>query len=146
MSLGSWLSLTDYSTRRKVSVSTLRRKIKADDITYRLEDGKYYILDEVDHPRTHQQEHRPSPKSDPKLMGSLAGSEKSSMMKKETQETLEARTSQLNQQDVLQVVNNLMTELKKAYSQILHEKEEQIMLLREEIMDLKTLVKVLEKS
>jgi len=39
-----------------------------------------------------------------------------------------------------------MTELKKAYSQILHEKEEQIMLLREEIMDLKTLVKVLEKS
>ncbi len=37
-----------------------------------------------------------------------------------------------------------LQELKKAYTMVLHEKEEQIQILKEEIADLKTLVSVLE--
>ena len=39
-----------------------------------------------------------------------------------------------------------LQELKKAYTMILHEKEEQIQILKEEIADLKTLVSVLESE
>ncbi len=47
---------------------------------------------------------------------------------------------------VLAVADRLLTELKKAYSQILHEKEEQILHLKEEVLDLKTLARVLESE
>lgn len=40
-----WISLNDYSLKYKLSISTLRRRIKADEIAYRLESGKYYLLD-----------------------------------------------------------------------------------------------------
>lgn len=40
-----WLSLAEYSMKHKVSISTLRRRIKAEDIQFKLEDGKYLILD-----------------------------------------------------------------------------------------------------
>ena len=42
--------------------------------------------------------------------------------------------------------NKLLNELKKAYTQILQEKEEQIFQLKEEVTDLKTLVRVLESE
>ncbi len=42
----TWLPLTDYSSKYKISVSTLRRRIKADDIKYHFQDGKYFIYDE----------------------------------------------------------------------------------------------------
>ena len=41
-----WLSLVDYANKYKVSISTLRRKIKIEDIPFRLDSGKYYIVDE----------------------------------------------------------------------------------------------------
>jgi len=47
---------------------------------------------------------------------------------------------------VLTAANKLLNELKKAYTQILQEKEEQMMILKEEVSDLKTLVKVLESE
>jgi len=40
---GEWLTLVDYSHRTGVSLSTLRRYIKAEKIPYRLEQGKYLI-------------------------------------------------------------------------------------------------------
>ena len=42
--------------------------------------------------------------------------------------------------------NRLLGELKKAYAQILQEREEQIINLKEEVVDLKTLVRVLESE
>ena len=42
----AWLPLTDYSSKYKISVSTLRRRIKTDDIKYHFQDGKYFIFDE----------------------------------------------------------------------------------------------------
>ncbi|MBK7845673.1 MAG: hypothetical protein IPJ71_18710 [Bdellovibrionales bacterium] len=40
-----WISLNDYSSKYKVSVSTLRRRIKEDAAEYNLENGKYWLKD-----------------------------------------------------------------------------------------------------
>ncbi len=45
MQAGNWLPLTDYASKHRISVSTLRRRIKSGQIDFRLEDGKYWILD-----------------------------------------------------------------------------------------------------
>lgn len=54
-----------------ISLSTVRRRIKADDINFRFEDGKYFIMDEP--VGTHQRVHRPSQKSDLALVGAHQG-------------------------------------------------------------------------
>ena len=38
-----WLSIIDYATIKKISISTIRRSIKAGHIKYREENGKYFI-------------------------------------------------------------------------------------------------------
>lgn len=136
-----YLPLMEYSSKYKVSISTLRRRIKADDINFVFKDGKYLILDET--VSTHQRVHRPSQDiSETSLVGAHkeigAGSQ-------EHFEQTQAPASQ-SQENVLNVANQLLTELKKAYSQILSEKEEQILHLKEELADLKTLVRVLESE
>ncbi|MFH1223119.1 MAG: hypothetical protein V1647_02100 [Pseudomonadota bacterium] len=42
----AWLSITEFSVLNKMSPSTIRRKIKANVIKFKLEEGKYYLLDE----------------------------------------------------------------------------------------------------
>lgn len=41
---GIWLSITEYSAARGVSVSSIRRYIKSSRVKYKLVDGKYYLL------------------------------------------------------------------------------------------------------
>lgn len=41
---GLWLPLTEYAVKSGISTSTIRRKIKADSILYRIEKGRYLIL------------------------------------------------------------------------------------------------------
>jgi hypothetical protein len=43
---GRWIPLMDYAMKEGISLSTLRRYIKASKIPYRLENGRYLILDE----------------------------------------------------------------------------------------------------
>jgi uncharacterized protein YaaW (UPF0174 family) len=40
---GIWLSITEYSRYRKISISTIRRYIKSESVRYKSEDGKYFI-------------------------------------------------------------------------------------------------------
>lgn len=40
---GTWLSILEYSHFKKVSISTIRRHIKANLVKWREEDGKYYV-------------------------------------------------------------------------------------------------------
>ncbi|MBA2406079.1 MAG: hypothetical protein H0V66_14985 [Bdellovibrionales bacterium] len=40
---GVWLSITDYSLYKKVSISTIRRHIKTNILKHKEEDGKYLI-------------------------------------------------------------------------------------------------------
>lgn len=148
---GSWLPLTDYSTKYKISVSTLRRRIKADDINYRFEDGKYFIMDEP--MGTHQRVHRPSQESDLALVGAHQGMMKGNdTMSASSKDDLKAQDLQdksvkaNKDEPILTAANKLLNELKKAYTQILQEKEEQIFQLKDEVSDLKTLVRVLEQE
>ena len=128
-----WLPLAEYSMKHKVSISTLRRRIKAEDIQYRLDDGKYFIFDtdptatttNVEDRTFSTETHRPSLKSE------------SSVSEFAKQESAQGES-------VITAANRLLTDLKKAYTQVLQEKEEQIVSLKEEISDLRTLVRVLE--
>ena len=44
---GMWLSILDYAKLKSVSISTIRRHIKANKVRYKSESGKYLIF--VDH-------------------------------------------------------------------------------------------------
>ncbi len=131
-----WLSLIDYANKYKVSISTLRRKIKLENIPFRLDSGKYYIVDEpMD------------------LIGVSQGNQLELEDKNEKvhEKTVAKVTTEAikpaaieNGESVLVAANRLLDEIKKAYTLILQEKDEQIRQLRDEISDLKTLVRVLE--
>jgi hypothetical protein len=138
----SWLPLMDYSTKHRISVSTLRRRIKANDIRYRFEEGKYFIMDEP--MGAHQRVHRPSQDSE---QVALVGAHQGMMKGQEMAQDLNDKNVKVNKEEpILTAANKLLNELKKAYTQILQEKEEQILHFKEEVSDLKTLVRVLESE
>jgi hypothetical protein len=148
----AWLPLMDYSSKYKVSVSTLRRRIKAEDIQFKLDDGKYFIIDEP--MSTHQRIHRPSPDSERAEVGTHQGNnERVPSPHDEAHISLSDKTDisdkiakAKNDEPILTAANKLLTELKRAYTVILQEKEEQILYLKEEVSDLKTLVRVLDSE
>ena len=43
---GHWLSLMDYARKNELSLSTLRRYIKAKKVNFKLEEGRYLLWDE----------------------------------------------------------------------------------------------------
>jgi hypothetical protein len=124
--------------KHHVSISTLRRRIKADDISYRFDDGKYFILDEA--PRASKtveaEVHRPSLSRDASNTTAVSVVAEDNSLHIQTEKG----------ESVLTAANKLLVDLKRAYTQVLHEKEEQIMHLKEEVIDLKTLIKVLESE
>lgn len=128
-----WLSLTEYSNKHKVSISTLRRKIKSTEIEFRLDEGRYMILDSDEQTTL---EVAPSPSS------SLSEQHRPSLKS----DAFHNNTNKEAGESVITAANRLLADLKKAYTQVLHDKEEQISDLREEISDLKTLIKVLESE
>jgi hypothetical protein len=133
--LEQYLPITEYSSKYRVSISTLRRRIKAEDIKFKFEEGKYLLFDEP--LNAHQRIARPS----------LKNSE-DTLMSVQTGAVVHEQAPFLGRgqffDDSVTRSNGLLAELKKAYSVILQEKEEQILHLREEVTDLKTLVRVLE--
>jgi hypothetical protein len=118
-----WISLMDYSNKYQVSLSTLRRRIKNHQVKYQFRAGKYYLTDK---PMNIQPE-APSEQAVTTHEAPVVGNKVSIF-------------------EDSQLMHDYLGELKKAYSQVLHEKEEVIQMLREEISDLKTLVKVLESE
>ncbi len=140
----NWLALMDYSTKYRVSVSTLRRRIKAEDIKFRFDDGKYFIIDEP--MSTHQRVHRPSLDSDLAQVGAHHGNMQAPNSLQVKTDISDKIATAKNDEPILTAANKLLTELKKAYTQILQEKEEQMLQLKEEVADLKTLVRVLESE
>lgn len=118
MTMNNWLPLNEYANKYKVSISTLRRRIKAKEVKYLFREGKYFIMDNGS--ASHLSvEHRPSLNSD-------------------------IHPSTIDHEPLLNAANRLVQELKKAYTQILDEKENQINFLKTEVADLKTLVRLLE--
>ena len=102
-----WLPVIDYAVNKRVSISTLRRRIKSQSLEHRLENGRYLILAELD--------------------------SEGANLKVETTAS-----------ESLLVVQNLISEIKKAYSLVLAEKEEIIQQLKSEIENLKHINQFLE--
>ncbi len=47
---GGWIPIVEYALKKGVSVSTLRRRIRSNQLEHRLEKGRYLILDEHKNP------------------------------------------------------------------------------------------------
>lgn len=50
MEKGIWVPLLQYAVNKGMSMSTLRRRIKANQIPYQLREGRYYLLDDGEFP------------------------------------------------------------------------------------------------
>lgn len=128
MSIQNWLPLMEYSAKYRVSLSTLRRRIKAGEIEYKLHDGKYLLRDGP-------------------LQTVHSGAEAIAPPQKVSPQIQNVPVSSgLERDQYWQTTQGLLNEIKKAYSLILQEKEEQILQLKDEVADLKTLVRVLEED
>lgn len=148
MQNNKWLSLAEYSSKYKVSISTLRRRIKSRKAENIYEDGKYYLKN--------------SPLKDHKVntFGDLTHHQHSpketAVAPPHNYQSLELEVSDLDftesishevkhpEPNVSANVEYLLKELKNAYTLILKEKEEQVILLKDEITDLKMLARALE--
>ncbi len=130
----NWLTLSEYSSKYRVSMSTLRRRIKTENIQFVFQEGKYLV---VDQPESSQPAHRPSPKSEAPM---------TTLLDSQNKVLKEAKKEYVVEEPMITTANKLLLELKKAYSQILQEKEELIIQLKDEVSDLRTLVRVLESE
>ncbi len=117
-----------------MSISTLRRKIKASEIEFRLDEGRYMILDSDEASPLHHS-----------VVSSVQSSEAPRPSLK-SESFSDSGTSKESGESVITAANRLLADLKKAYTQVLQDKEEHISELKEEISDLKTLIKVLESE
>ena len=115
-----WLSLSEYANEFGVSVSTLRRRIKSRKMKYKVIHGKYFL------PRHHlppsSQASTPVPASEAIEIGAPG-------------------ENTTNHPSV-----DVVTELKSTFKVALQSKEEQIIQLKQQITDLKTLVMYLERE
>jgi len=134
----NWLILTDFASKYKISVSTLRRRIKANTIKHKFEDGRYLLADEA--PVEAHTHHRPSHFAP--LTNEIVDVQEPRSV--ETEDKLKELGQ--GEEPILSTATRLLNELKRAYSNILQEKEEQLIQLKEEVSDLKTLVRVLESD
>lgn len=122
-----WLPITEYAGKYRVSISTLRRRIKSGEVEYSFQEGKYLLRDGP-------------PKAAPHPTSNSASV---TVAPPQVSHGPEANLSDEGS-PVLATANRLLTELKKAYSLILQEKENAILMLKDEVSDLRTLVRVLE--
>lgn len=147
-SLTNWLLLTDFASKYRVSVSTLRRRIKAGTQTYRFEHGKYYLPDQFSGGYDEAPEFSPESVSPPAAQQTApqAFEAKMAATQPSSPAAVLAASMKGNDEPLITTTSRLLNELKQAYTLILHEKEEQIVFLKEEVADLKTLVRVLESE
>ena len=126
----NWLSLSEYSSKYGVSVSTLRRRIKGSQVKYKMINGKYYLA-KLDHRELHVSS--PVPENETMVESSLP----------EVQDNFRTASSE---DSTFLTAKVLLDELKKAYMNSLQDQEKQIIQLKQQIADLKTVVMYLERE
>jgi hypothetical protein len=129
MQASGWLPLNEYSNKYNVSTSTLRRRIRSNEIEFQFRDGKYWLKD-VETARGYKST---TPIYTQPVMNM-------------SQQQPPQQQSVASTRSASEVADKLVTELKGAYVLILQEKEEMILQLKEEVADLKTLVRILESE
>lgn len=149
-----WITISDYSSQFRVSVSTLRRKIKSKACEFTFEDGKYFLRNKP------LKEHRaltvkpklqepvpavaPPPHQTQVQVRQQHGEIESSRVATGSTEAGVTLSLDSMNRGFSETARELMGELKGAYTLILHEKEEMILQLKDEVADLKTLARILE--
>ncbi len=113
----NWLALNEYANKYQVSISTLRRRIKSNKIKYKLDDGKYFLEDDMPAEGAH---------IDMPMSNQAA--------------------TMITSSENISTTKLLLDELKRAYLDSLQSKEDQILYLKQQVSDLKTLVMFLEKE
>jgi hypothetical protein len=116
--MSNWIPLNDYATKHDISVSTLRRRIKSQKIQFKLDEGKYFILEDGQARVGNDQAEQPINFARPVITSS----------------------------EPILTTKLLLDELKRAYLDSLQSKEDQILHLKQQVSDLKTLVMILEKE
>lgn len=143
------LSLTEYSAKYKVSVSTLRRRIKKDEVAFIKNDGKYLLPDIAYDNLLNASSQNIAPPQRKLSINEVDSGEIIVPPLKDDNES-EFLSKALDNVDDYpiekEVKTNNLTEIKRAYSLILNEKEEQILQLRQHIVDLQTLNRTLENE
>ncbi|MCB0356344.1 MAG: hypothetical protein KDD40_05020 [Bdellovibrionales bacterium] len=153
-----WVPLTEYSNKYQVSISTLRRRIRSNRVECIYEDGKYLLKDLA------LKDHRPNSDREGKIVSAPPQPPNTSLPNSHlgsSQELLQPPSAQpvspppktmrpveAQPEKTMDCTAHLtyLNEIKKAYSLILQEKEEQALILKDEVADLQTLVKVLESE
>ncbi len=116
--MSTWIPLNDYAIKHDISVSTLRRRIKAQKVHFKLEEGKYFIFED----------------------GQMrVGSD-------QTEGVMSYARPTISSSEPILTTKLLLDELKRAYLDSLQSKEDQILQLKQQVSDLKTLVMILEKE
>jgi hypothetical protein len=131
-----WLALNEYSAKYRVSLSTLRRRIRSGEVQSRFEEGKYWLRD-APLARQHKSVHIPEEMASVEVTKPAAPQDAPIVAAVDSEATIVAS-------NLMKSAQQMMQELKSAYVSVLHEKEEQIMQLKKENADLKTLVQILE--
>jgi len=141
-----WLPIADYSNKYQVSVSTLRRRIKNGKAEVQFNEGKYFLKD------LPLSNHSYTPLYEMNNQDTLVPPHKSNINTPHASQGsngLSVSVSGSERMDLgdapfISTANNLLNEIKKAYMLVLQEKEEQILILKEEVSNLNMLVNVLE--
>jgi hypothetical protein len=118
---GTWMTLMDYAAKNGVSLSTLRRHIKAQKLIYKIEEGRYLLWDEDPNSSPSQSDLYQKPASHP------------------THQAVHQLTNQpTNQNDPLNSVQILQARLQRVTQDLKH--------AQEEIAELKTLIALYEEK
>lgn len=148
-----YLSLNEYSNKYGISISTLRRRIRAGQFSYSLKFGKYFLKDQS--PDTFSKKQKVT-KRDNKEIRFNSGKKKfesqSSSFEQLKDEAVKDIESGKSKNDLLSALLKdssflvrLMDSQKELYSQI-EKKEKKISEQQSQIADLDTLVALLEKE
>jgi hypothetical protein len=133
--MGKCLSIVEFSSKHGISISTLRRKIKNKKIKYKIEDGKYYIFE--NEKGTHE------------YSAEQAG--ESNNCDNSDDLALDDLGSTPSAEDVLTFAEKSISSITKFHQETVDEKDKRLALqehlinqLKEEIEELRMLVRVLE--
>lgn len=150
-----WISLTEYSNKYKVSISTLRRRIRKGFLNVRLESGKYFLKDEdfekinskysssLSGPHLPLPALKPPPSSPVLQDLSAEEREKKGDSGRGHQEEMDKIYTALQKNGTL--LHQLLHSQKNLQTKT-HEKDKILYQMQNQLADLKTLVALLEKE
>lgn len=120
--MSSWLPITEYAVKNRISVSTIRRRIKNKELQHKQENGKYFILDEGQSPDT------------------STGTNRTKNIYNSVDEVLEFAERSIKE------ITKLNQEIISEKDTTINIQKKKIQDLEEELSELKMLINVLEKK